>query len=343
MVGGPVAFEHGAERSAARGAGARGQWVERETYVMGTTLRARVEAESRASGIAAIEAAFNEVRRLDGVLSTWREGTEMARLNAAPAGVWFRASGELFSLLREARACWTETGGAFDPAVGPLVTAWDLRGAGRRPSAAEHAASVAESGFHHFELDGFRGAVRRTSAGAWIDTGGFGKGAALRAAKVALLEAGVRSALLDFGGQLLAFGSEEGGGGSGWRIAVADPSRRGEPAAWLVLDDASAATTAASERFVSVDGERLGHVLDPRSGRPVAAWGSVTVVAEDPLIADALSTALFVMGPDAGMRWVSGRDGVRALFLEETPRGLEATWSPSLDVTTKTYASKGEG
>ena len=292
---------------------------------MGTTLRARVESETRESGIAAIEAAFGEVRRLEGVLSTWRDGTEMARLNAAPAGVWFRASGELFSLLREARGWWSETGGAFDPAVGPLVTAWDLRGqggGGRRPAAAELAAALAESGFGHFELDEFRGAIRRTREGAWIDTGGFGKGAALRAGKVALLEAGVRSALLDFGGQLLAFGSEEGG--SGWRIVVADPSRRGEPAARLVLHDASAATTAASERFVAVDGERLGHVLDPRSGRPVAAWGSVTVVAEDPLAADALSTALFVMGPDAGMEWLSGREDVRALFLVETAEGVEA-------------------
>lgn len=317
---------------------ARGVWVEREAYVMGTTLRARVEAESRESGIAGIEAAFREVRRMEGLLSTWREGTEMARLNAAPAGSWFRASGELFSLLREAQGWWRATGGAFDPAVGPLVTAWDLRGSGRLPAPAELDAAVAESGFDHFELDEFRGAIRRTGEGAWIDTGAFGKGAALRAAKRALVEAGVRSALLDFGGQLLVFGSEEGA--SGWRIAIADPSRRHEPAAWLVLHDASAATSGASERFVTVDGERLGHVLDPRSGRPVAAWGSVTVVAEDPLVADALSTALFVLGPDAGRRWLRAHGDVRALLLEETPEGVAAWWSPSLDVSTRTYASK---
>ncbi|MGH7545140.1 MAG: FAD:protein FMN transferase [Gemmatimonadota bacterium] len=330
-----------ADRRAIGATHARGVWVERETYLMGTTLRARVEAESRESGIAAIEAAFGEVRRMEGVLSTWREGTEMARLNAAPVGEWFRASGELFSLLVEARGWWRETGGAFDPGVGSLVTAWDLRGQGRRPAPAELAAALAESGFGHFELDEFRGAIRRTREGAWIDTGGFGKGAALRAAKAALLEAGVRSALLDFGGQLLAFGSQEGG--SGWRVAVADPSRRGKPAARLVLHDASAATTAASERFVSVDGERLGHVLDPRSGRPVAAWGSVTVVAEDPLAADVLSTALFVLGPEEGRRWLRAHGDVRALFLEETPEGLAATWSPSLDVWTRAFALEEKG
>jgi len=101
--------------------------------------------------------------------------------------------------------------------------------------------------------------------------------------------------------------------------------------ATLLLRDRSAATTGASERYVKIDGRRVGHVLDPRSGAPVPAWGSVTVVAADPLAADALSTALFVLGPEAGLAWAMRHDGVEALFLVTGSEGVRARWTPGLD------------
>lgn len=309
-------------------AGTRSVWVEREAYLMGTTLRVRVAASQREAGIAAIEAVFAEVRRLDDLLSTWRDDTELARLNRSPIGVPLRASPELLSLLLEARAWSLKTGGAFDPTVGPLIEVWDLRAKGRRPSAAELRRAVSASGVHGFTFDADAGVIRRLDPAAWIDEGAFGKGAALRAARESLLGSGIRSALLDFGGQLVAVGSEESG--RGWMVGVAHPSRRDEPAALIRLGDASAATTSDSERFVEVAGERIGHILDPRTGLPVAAWGSVTVVAEDPVTADVLSTALFVLGPTRAMSWVRDHEGVAVLFLEETERGLRARWNDAM-------------
>lgn len=322
-----------AARPVGAGSAIDGVWTERITYAMGTTLRVRVRAETRAAGVAGIESAFEGVWRAEDLLSTWREGTEMARLNGAPVGVPFSTSGELFGLLMEARAVWAETEGAFDPAVGSLIDAWDLRAAGRRPSPAELAAAVAAAGLGRFELDALGGTVRRPHARAWLDTGGFGKGAGLRVARQALVEAGIRHALLDFGGQIVAVGSDDAGSPAerrGWRIAVAHPSRREEPVAELRLRDASAATSAASERFVTVDGWRFGHVVDPRTGLPVPAWGSVTVVDADPLKADALSTGLFVMGPEGSRAWLAAHPDVAALVLEESEGGLVAFWSASL-------------
>lgn len=161
-----------------------------------------------------------------------------------------------------------------------------------------------------------------------MTAGGFGKGAALRAARRALQRAGIESALLEFGGQLLAIGPAPGG--EDWTASVAHPSRRHAAAASIRLRGVSAATSAASERFIEVDGERLGHVLDPRAGRPVPAWGSVTVVTPDPLLADVLSTALFVMGPDEGMAWAARREGIGVLFLEEEAGDVVATWNPAM-------------
>ena len=303
-------------------------WVERQAYLMGTLLHVTVSAPSRTAGIEAIEAVFQEVSRVEDLLSSWRDDSEMSRVNSAGRGESLQVSAEFFALLREVEVWVERTEAAFDPAVGPLIDAWDLRGAGRQPPAAELAAALSLSGLDGYRLEELGGSVVPLRDGNWITAGGFGKGAALRAARRALEQAGIESASLDFGGQITALGSPPDE--DAWTVALAHPSLRGQEALRIRLSDASAATSAASERFVEIEGERFGHVIDPRSGRPVAAWGSVTVVAEDPLIADVLSTALFVMGHEAGRLWAESHGAVAALFLREENGGVMASWTPAM-------------
>lgn len=293
--------------------------VERELFAMGTALRLHAEVADARAGMAALEAAYEEVARLEGVLSSWRAETAMSRLNRAPVGEPVDVTPELFELLAEAEA-WSEaTGRAFEPAIGPLIDAWGLRGSGRRPTRGEiDSALVAVRAGFHFDPE-LRQAVRGHPRG-WMDAGGYGKGAALRAAGRVLRERGVGAALLDFGGQVLALGAPTGE--PGWRIGVAHPAQREQTVAELMIRDASVATSGASQRFVQVDGERLGHLLDPRTGRPAAAWGSVTVVAGDALAADALATGLYVLGPERAMDWARGREDVGVLVLEQGDGGV---------------------
>ncbi len=186
-------------------------------------------------------------------------------------------------------------------------------------SSAVLAAALKATGWMRLLLEPEALRATRTVDGLWLDAGGFGKGLALREAALALREEGGRG-VLNFGGQVLAEGTEA-------RVGVAHPLDRERAVATLVLRDASAATTAASERFIEVDGERYGHVLDPRTGMPVRPWGSVTVVAEDPLVADVLSTALFVMGPESALRWaVDRQEGV--LVVRSSGK---AAWNPALE------------
>ena len=304
-------------------------WLEREAFLMGTVLRARVAAADRATGAESLEAAFAEIRRLEGVLSAWTPESEIGRLNGSPADVSVQLSSELMTLLAEADRWSRSTEGAFDPAVGALIDAWDLRGEGRRPSTAEVAAALRASGMEHFRLDLPGSSVVRGAPGAWLDTGAFGKGAALRSAERVLRDRGTDAAMLDFGGQVLAYGESPTPGGE-WEIAVAHPSNRHAVAATLRLRSGSVATTAQSERYVDVNAERYGHVLDPRTGHPVPAWGSVTVVAADPVVADILSTALFVMGPEAGQRWAAGR-GEGILFLKLDEGAVVASWNEAFE------------
>lgn len=285
--------------------------VERTAWLMGTTLRARVCAVTRAEGVEAIDRAFSRVRALEARLSTWRADSELSRLNNAPPGRWVPLSAATAALLAEVRDWTAKTSRAFDPAVGAAIDAWGMRGAGRRPSPTEMEAARATTGPDAWELasgDGHgRDTVRaRRAAGVRLDAGAFGKGAALRSAAAELRSAGLRWALLDFGGQLTLWSRDPG---DRWSIGVADPERRDRTIVRLRVGSASIATTGASERGVQVDGERMGHVIDPRTAAPVPAWGSVTVVTDDPLAADVLSTALFVLGPDTALQWPPGGTG----------------------------------
>lgn len=314
---------------------------------MGTRLRIRVAASDRGAGIRATERAFDAVRSAESLLSTWRVDTELGRLNRAPVGDPVVVSRELTRLLEEARRWARQTGGAFEPVVGALVEAWGLRGAGHNPSDEALARAVAATGPGALSLNGERGTAVRADSLAWIDAGAFGKGYALRRARRALKRAGISHAVLDFGGQILTLGRPSPDGddptGGAWTIPVAHPDRRSHPVVALTVPGGkSVSTTSGSERFVAPEGRVLSHVIDPRSGRPVRPWGSVTVVAEDPMVADLISTALFVLGPDEALAWAGDREDVAVLVLAATedpagqgdqsdPPAVRARWTPAME------------
>jgi len=312
-------------------------WVEREARLMGTRLRLRIEAPSRRTGLRASERALESMRRVESLLSTWRSDSELSRINRSPVGASAPLSPRLGDVLDEVLTWSRKTNGAFEPGSGALVDAWALRADGRVPADEELEDALAATGPGAFTLSADGTAATRHHRSAWIDAGGFGKGLALRAARRALREAGIENGILDFGGQILTLGRDrrspgqpaEDEDGTGWRIPVARPDDRFRPAGTLAVDAASVSTSGGSERFVVPDGELLSHVVDPRTGRPVPPWGSVTVVADDPLVADVVSTALFVMGPDEGMEWARGRTDMGVLFLSTGGGG--ARWNATME------------
>jgi len=296
---------------------------------MGTLLKASVTAADRDAGIEAIEAVFEEMGHWENVLSSWRDDTELSRVNSAMLDTPQDVSPELVALLGEVHRWAEQSGGAFNPAVGALIDAWDLRGEGRLPSEIELAAALETTGLGAFDVDEAMGQVIRRRDGAWITAGGFGKGAALRTVHAILLDMEVEAAAIDFGGQLLVIGSPEDR--EDLVVGVAHPSRRAEVFAKLKVRGGSVATSAASERFVDVDGKRYGHILDPRTGWPVPAWGSVTVVTVDPLVADMAATTLFVLGPAEGMAKAERWKDVAVLFLLQEGETVTASWTRSME------------
>jgi FAD:protein FMN transferase len=294
--------------------------VERTTYLMGTLLRASTCRTERESAISAIEDGFQEVARLERVLSSWQPTSEIGRLNAAPAHARVNVSIELATLLADADRWVRATDGAFDPAIGALVDVYGFRSQAHVPTGAQLTRARRVTGWRLARLR--EHTIERGPPGWWIDTGGFGKGAALRAFEAVLRTHGVADAVIDFGGQLVIIGETD--------VSIANPDRRDAATSSIRVRDASVATSSQSERFIQSDGKRYGHILDPRTGKPVAAWGSVTVVAKDPLAADALSTALFAMGPRAALEWADRHPEVGVYVLEAERGRVRAAWSRAM-------------
>ncbi|MDX1577311.1 MAG: FAD:protein FMN transferase [Gemmatimonadota bacterium] len=300
-------------------------WVDREAVVMGTSLRIELEAPTEADARRSVDRLFDAVRELDRRWTTWGPESGLSRANAAETGVAVPLDRETYRILSRAWDLTDRTDGAFDPTVGALVDAWDLRGEGREPGIDALDRALASTGRGCFDLSAARRTLTRRCPDAWIDLGAIGKGAALATIRDLLEQDGIAAARVDFGGQLLIHGAEYAS-----TVQIADPrARRRAVFEWRAVRG-SVATTSQSERWIRTASGRRGHVIDPRTGVPVEPWGSVTVHADDPVEADALATALFVMGPDEGSRWLAARPEVEALFLLAGEDGVIACGRESL-------------
>lgn len=286
--------------------------VDREAYLMGTRATLAADAPTRAAGLAMLETALEALEETEAELSTWRETSAISLLNHTPPGVPWPASPRLCAMFSTLHEWQRDTRGAFDPAIGALLTAWRVHERGRVPSDREIARARARSGLHLFHFDGRRCTLQR-SGGVALDVGGFGKGEGLDRVAAAI---GAGPWMIDLGGQVTVGGPQPDG--SPWMVGIAHPRHRDRVFFHVQLAGGSLATSGGSERDQRVNGVRIGHILDPRSGRPAPFDGSVTVWHERGLAADILSTALYVMGPDEGLRWAEAR-GLSACFL--VPQG----------------------
>ena len=282
--------------------------VSRDVYLMGTRARLSAYAETRERGAAALESALEAIEATEEELSTWRQSSQISVLNRHPVGEAWTATPRLCRMLVDVWEWHRVTGGAFDPAIGRLLAAWDVHGDGALPTDDAGLTALASSGLALFGFDDDHCTLTRRGD-VTIDVGAFGKGEALdRVAEVL----GGRPWMIDLGGQIAVGGRSPRDGA--WPIGIAHPRQRDVPVLQVEMTNGSLSTSAGSERDLDVDGTRVGHVLDPRTGRPAQFSGSVSVWHERGLAADVLSTALYVMGPEEGIPWAESRN-IAACYL----------------------------
>jgi thiamine biosynthesis lipoprotein len=290
---------------------------------MGTRATLATSASGREEGLRTLERMLRSLEAVEGDLSTWREDSLLSAVNRQGVGIPKAAPDRLCGLLTELQDWQRATAGAFDPAVGALVAAWGLRVGGRVPSPSERALAQSRANLQHLEVQVSPCRLTRRRP-VILDAGGFGKGAALD--RVAETEGGHGTAawMIDLGGQVAVGGQS----GKPWPVALAHPQRRDEAVLHLRLHAGSLATSGGSVRDVEVEGRTVGHTLDPRTGRTVSRAESVTVWHPRALVADVLSTALFVMGVDEGLAWAAARE-LAACFLVPGPAGAAVRATPA--------------
>ena len=276
--------------AAAVSRGASEARISRARYAMGTLLEIEAYAPDPHSAEAGVAAAFRAVEEVEQRLSNWRPGSELSVANRSAAAGPAPLTAPTYRSLYRALSFARETGGAFDPTVGRTHIGWE-----------------------NARLDPHERTLSFGRPGGAIDSGGFGKGEGLDHALAALARYGCTAARLNFGGQVSLAGSSTAVARRLRidEVAVAEP-RAGSPRELgrFSPGDGSVSTSAQSER--------PGHIRDPRTGNPAPFGGSVTVVADTGFGADALSTALFVLGPRAGIDYADRR-GIAALYV--IPRG----------------------
>lgn len=288
-------------------------------YLMGTWCELTI-LDGPSEGVpAAAEAAFQEIARLERVMSTWDAESELSRVNRAAGSGEHSISRDLAEVIAAAlRTCHTSEG-AFDPTVGPLLRLWGFDSdRPARPPKAAVAAARAQVGCDQVELSVDPPRIRLPD-GVSLDLGGIGKGYAVDRALEVLGSRGVVRARLDFGSSSLAFAGRIEGG---WPVVLADPRDRDKPLLAFRVERGSISSSGQRERSFVRNGRRYGHIFDPRTGEPVGSpLLLVSVIAPDATRADALSTAAFVMGAEKGIPWVGRLGGVNAIFVEAAPGG----------------------
>jgi len=285
-------------------------WVRLHRAAMACRFEITLSGEDEAQ-VPAARAALDEADRIEAALTVFRETSELVRVNRTAGRVAAAVDEDLFGLLQLCRRLHAETEGAFDITSTPLSRCWGfLKREGRLPAAEEIESARARVGMDGVELDPRARTVRFTRAGMELNLGSVGKGYALGKLGQGLRARGVAHALLSAGGSsVLALG----GRGAGWCIDVRPRRLQGERLCRLYLRDGAMGTSGAGEQYVDVEGKRYGHVLDPRTGWPAGQTLSVTVVAAEPAVADALSTAFFVGGAELARRYCQAHPDTLAM------------------------------
>lgn len=272
---------------------------------------------------------------VDRHFSTWRDDSGISRFNASRDTGWQDAAADVCRAVARALAISAATGGAFDITVAPLVEAWGFgaRPAARKPDQERLRSLQQIVGYGNVETDCRRPALRKRAPEVAIDLSGFAKGLAADVLTQIIEARGFTRYLVEIGGEIRAHGHNSRN--RPWTIAIENPlDPHGEPVALVPVTDGGLATSGDYRNTVEYAGERYGHVLDPRSGLPVANdLVSVTVLADSAADADAYATALLVLGRQDGLQFAR-QAGLAALLQARSAGGLEQLTTPAFDSRT---------
>ena len=296
---------------------AHAEWFRFSDTAMTTPVTLELWAEDQSQAEALWRQVFAEFTRVDERMSRYRADSELSRVNRDAAAEAVTVSRPLLDVLLKAREVSELSNGAFDISFGSVGYLYDFR-EGRQPDDDTLSEGLSRVDYRNIVLDEEAATVRFEKAGMVLDLGGIAKGYAVDRGIDVLTEAGVRHARLSAGGDMRLLGDRRG---RPWMVGVRDPRHGDRQAVVIPLSDAAISTSGDYERFfIDDEGRRVHHILSPSTGRPVGEVQSVTIIGQDAMTTDGLSTAVFVLGAKEGLALINRLSGIDAVIIDEHRR-----------------------
>ncbi len=308
-----------------------GSWAQAAHEGMGTLLMHKAYGRHPLWALRAVQ---REVRRLERLLSRFDPKSEISRINRSAGLGRIKLSRETYALLSKAQEISKLSEGAFDITVGPLIKLWDYKHSNIVPDETEILKAISLVGFSNLQLDTTSMTAKLRLPGQMIDLGGVGKGYASDRAMEVFRGRGITSAFTNIGGNVSTLGSKPDG--SPWQVGIRHPRQEDQLIGAVSVSGQSVVTSGDYERyFIDQQGVRRHHLLDPLTGYPAdSGLVSVTVVHETAMLADALSTAVFVSGMDKGLKLLEKIPTAQAVLVDQNldvhvTKGLKDRFEPA--------------
>ena len=280
---------------------------------MGTEVSVRLWHEDAATGKRLVEAIFAEAHRIDLLMSTYKDDSRISDINRRAATTAVIAGDELYMLIQRALEVSVLTNGAFDITYESVGQHYDFHKR-QRPDASTVEAERALIDYRLVRLDPAMGTVAFAAQGVRINLGGIAKGYVVERGVALLRAAGVQHAVVTAGGDSRLLGDRRG---QPWMVGIRDPRKDGNVAMTLPLQDEAISTSGDYERYFDEDGIRYHHIISPSTGNPASGVHSATVIGPDGVMTDALSTSVFVMGVDQGLRLIASLPDYESIVIDD--------------------------
>ncbi len=288
--------------------------LQKTETIMGTDVTITVVAGTIEESEAAIEAGMAELRRLDAMMSLYKDGSEITKVNLAAGKKPVKVSPEMMEVMERAAEISELSGGVFDITVGPLVVLWQMRlKEGKVPTDAEIERVRPLVNYKNVVLDRDASTIFLKRPGMIIDLGGMKGYTADRVAAI-FRQRGIRNAVIAVAGDIWVMGHRDDG--RPWKIGVQHPRERDKTLTVLELSDKYISTSGDYERFVIREKKRYHHIIDPRTGKPSRGIISVTLIGDKGAVIDPLTKVPFILGPEEGMKIVQ-KIGAEAIIVDE--------------------------
>lgn len=287
-------------------------WHQDTQAIMGTRIHVEFYVEDDRQGQVLIDRVMHEMHRIDHALSSYKEDSELSKVNRQAGSDWVTVSDELFDLVAKADQISRLTDGAFDITYASVGRYYDYR-EGKSPDAATIEAAVQAINYRYIERDVENSRIRFKHPNVYIALGGIAKGHAVDRGVAILAAAGITQASVSAGGDSRILGDR---GGKPWTVGIQHPRDDNKMSAVLPLVDTAVSTSGDYERYFEKDGIRFHHILDPNTGRSATGAWSVTILGPEATFTDALSTSVFVLGPERGLSLINRLPGIDAIIID---------------------------